>query len=51
MQVPWADGPADRSHTLVTKRYCSGLPNFAAYSPEDDNATEDPVLRASHGPN
>ena len=36
---------------VVTRRYCSGLLNFAAHSPDDSNETEDPVLRASNGPN
>jgi hypothetical protein len=43
-------GPADRSHIFVARRYRSGLLNFAAYSPEDCNATEDPVLRTSNEP-
>jgi hypothetical protein len=30
-----------------TRRYGSGLLNFAAHSPEDSNATEVPILRAS----
>ena len=34
-----------------TRRYGSGLLNFAAHSPEDSNATEIPILRASNGPN
>jgi hypothetical protein len=34
----------------VARRYRSGLLNFAAYSPEDCNATEDPVLRTSNEP-
>ena len=34
-----------------TRRYGSGLLNFAAHSPEDSNATEVPILRASNGPN
>ena len=33
------------------RRYGSGLLNFAAHSPEDSNATEVPILRASNGPN
>jgi hypothetical protein len=44
-------GPADRSHTLVTRRYWSGMPSFAAHSPEGSDVTEDPVLRASNGRN
>jgi hypothetical protein len=55
------DGPADRSHTFVTRRCCSRLLNLPAHSPEvsttleiqatptESNATEDPVLRASNG--
>ena len=30
-------------------RYTFGLPNFAAHSPEEANATERAVLRASNG--
>jgi hypothetical protein len=35
----------------VTWRYSSELLNFATHSPEDSNATEDPIMRASTGPN
>ena len=34
----------------VTRHHGSTLLNFAAHSPEDPNATENAVLRASNGP-
>jgi len=43
----WRSGPTDRSHIFVTRRYRSGLLNFAAHSLKNSNATEHPVLRAS----
>jgi hypothetical protein len=35
---------------VVTRHYSSQLLNFVSYSPEITNATEDPVLPASNGP-
>ena len=37
-----AERSRDRSHTFVTRRYRSGLLNFAVHSPEDSNATKIP---------
>ena len=41
-----ADGPADRSQLRATRHNSAEPLNFAAHSPEERNATEDPVLRA-----
>ena len=44
------DDPAGHLYTFATRHYCSQMLNFTARSPDDSNATEDPVLRTSNGP-
>jgi len=42
--------PATAVILAVTRQYSSTVLNFAAHSPEDANATENAILRASNGP-